>query len=166
MRQLLIIAPLALAVAVSACTGEHIPFVYKIDINQGNIVTQDMVDQLELGMDKARVRYIMGSPMLVDVFHEDRWDYVYLRRPGGGEPQKRRVTLHFENERLMRIDGDVKVAESEDTDVRMRRVSNVEVPLDQDKGFIEGFMDRMGMGDDEPETPPAPKSESPDNKEE
>ncbi len=105
----------------------------------------------------------MGSPMLVDVFHEDRWDYVYLRRPGRGEPQKRRITLHFENERLRRIDGDVKVAEDEDTAGRMRRVSNVEVPLDQDKGLIEGFMDRMGMGEDEPEAPPTPTSESPDD---
>ena len=146
MRQLLIIVPLALGAAVAACTGEHIPFVYKVDIDQGNIVNQDMLDQLEPGMDKARVRYIMGSPMLVDVFHKDRWDYIYLRRPGRGKPEKRRITLYFENDQLAHIDGDVDMAGG-GSGGRMRRLSNVEVPLYRDQGYIKGFMERMGVGD-------------------
>ncbi len=158
MRQLLIIALFALVAALSGCTGEHIPFVYKIDIHQGNIVNQDMVDQLEPGMDKARVRYIMGSPMLVDVFHQERWDYIYLYRPGRGEPEQRRITLHFRDDKLDRVDGDVQIGG--DAGGRMRRVSNVEIPLDQDKGFLEGFMDRIGLEeDDEPAEQPPPESE-------
>ncbi len=149
MRQLLIIAFLALVATVSACTGEHIPFVYKVDVLQGNIVTQEMVNQLEPGMNKARVQFIMGSPMLVDVFHQDRWDYIYLRRPGRGKPEQRRVTLYFEGDQLVSIAGDIKVAGTGPRARSVRRVSNVEVPLDQDKGFIEGIMDRVGVGDDE-----------------
>ncbi len=148
MRQLLIILPFALGAAVSACTGEHIPFVYKIDINQGNIVNQDMVEQLEPGMNKARVRYVMGTPMLVHVFHEDRWDYIYLQRPGRGKPEKRRITLYFDNDQLVRVDGDVRTAGDGLGSNTMRRVSNVEIPLDEDEGFIDEFMDRMGIGDD------------------
>ncbi len=150
---------MALAAALSACTGEHIPFVYKVDIHQGNIVNQEMVDQLEPGMNKARVRYIMGSPMLVDVFHDDRWDYIYLLRPGRGEPEQRRVTLHFRNDQLVRVEGDVQVAGSGTTGGSVRRVSNIEVPLDQNKGFIEGLMDRVGVGDDEEGEQPSPETE-------
>ncbi len=157
MRKLLIIALLAPVVALNACTGEHIPFVYKIDIHQGNIVNQDMVDQLEPGMDKARVRYIMGSPMLVDVFHQDRWDYIYLSRPGRGKPEQRRITLHFLDDQLARIDGDVQLSGT--AGGRMRRISNVEIPLDQDKGFIDGLMDRIGLEDDEPDEGDSPDSE-------
>ncbi len=160
MRQLLIIVPFVLGAAVSACTGEHIPFVYKVDINQGNIVNQDMVDQLEPGMNKARVRYVMGSPMLVHVFHQDRWDYIYLRRPGRGKPEKRRITLHFENDQLVRIEGDVRIAADGLGGNRMRRISDVEIPLDQDKGFIGGFMDRMGVGDDKPKKKTEPDSKA------
>ncbi len=159
MRQLLIIVPLALGAAVSACTGEHIPFVYKIDINQGNILNQDMVDQLEPGMNKARVRYVMGSPMLVDVFHENRWDYIYLRRPGRGKPEKRRITLHFENDQLARIDGDVRIPGGGNDSGRMRRVSNVEIPLYRDQGYIKGFMERIGVGDDKPRDKTEPETQ-------
>lgn len=151
MRQLLIIVFLTLVASVSACTGEHIPFVYKVDVLQGNIVTQEMVNQLEPGMNKARVQFIMGSPMLVDVFHQDRWDYIYLRRPGRGEPEQRRVTLYFEDDQLVRIAGDIKVAGSGPRARSVRRVSNVEVPQDQDEGFVKGIMDRVGIGDDDKE---------------
>ncbi len=159
MRQLLVIIPFALAATVSACTGEHIPFVYKIDINQGNIVNQDMVDQLEPGMNKARVRYVMGSPMLVDVFRENRWDYIYLHRPGRGKPEQRRITLHFDNDQLARIEGDVRIAGSGMGGDSMRRVTNVEVPLDQDEGFLDGFMERIGVGDDKPKQKTPPEAE-------
>ena len=104
---------LLLASTLAACTGANVPFVYKIDIPQGNIVTQDMVSQLERGMDKQRVTYILGTPLLMDVFHQNRWDYVYSFTPGGGKRQGRRISLYFENDRLVRIEGDIKPAETE-----------------------------------------------------
>ena len=59
--------------------------IYKLDVQQGNVVTQEAVNQLKPGMNKRQVRYIMGSPLLVDVFHQTRWDYVYTNQPGGGD---------------------------------------------------------------------------------
>ncbi len=150
MRQLLIIITSIVGLTATACSREQIPFVYKIDIPQGNIVDQEMVSRLEMGMDKPRVRYIMGTPMVVDVFHQDRWDYVYLRQPARGEREMRRITLHFENEQLVRISGDVRPSsETPAPTGRMRRAQNLEVPLDEDKGLLEGFIDKVGLGDDE-----------------
>ena len=96
------------ALLVAGCSGAHIPGVYRIDIQQGNVVTQDMIDQLEPGMDRRKVRFILGTPLLADTFNEDRWDYFYSYQPGGGERVQRRVSVHFENERLTKIEGDVR----------------------------------------------------------
>ena len=64
--------------AISACSDAiRIPFVYRIDIYQGNIFSQEMVDQLKPGMTKRQVAFIMGTPLVEDAFHSDRWDYVY-----------------------------------------------------------------------------------------
>jgi outer membrane protein assembly factor BamE len=107
MRQVLIIIMIG-ASLLTGCTGNHIPFVYKIDISQGNIVTQDMVSQLEKGMDKQRVAFVLGTPMLVDVFHQDRWDYVWYDKPGRGKATERRLSLFFQNDKLVRVEGDVE----------------------------------------------------------
>ena len=61
------------------------PGVYKISIPQGNIITQEMVDQLRPGMTKRQVIFVMGTPLVRDPYHQDRWDYVYNFQPGGGE---------------------------------------------------------------------------------
>lgn len=76
------------------------PGAYKIDIQQGNVVTQSMVDQLELGMTRAQVQYIMGTPLLQDTFDRNRWDYVYSHQPGDQAREQRTVTLFFDNDRL------------------------------------------------------------------
>ena len=151
MRQLPIIITAIITLAATACSDARIPFVYRIDVPQGNIVTQDMLNQLEVGMEKPRVRYIMGSPMLVDVFHQDRWDYIYLLQPGRGEPKQRRITLHFENERLVRISGDVRASADIAPAQGLRRAQDLEVPIEEDKGILEGLKERVGLGDDEEE---------------
>ena len=76
------------------------PGAYKIDIQQGNVVTQSMIDQLELGMTRAQVQYIMGTPLLQDTFDRNRWDYVYSHQPGDKAREQRTVTLFFDNDRL------------------------------------------------------------------
>jgi outer membrane protein assembly factor BamE len=84
--------------------------VYKIDVQQGNLVTQEMLDQLELNLPVRKVRFIMGSPLMIDTFHQERWDYIYSVQPGGGERQQRKITLFFdENKLLKRVEGDVKI---------------------------------------------------------
>ncbi|MEB0040683.1 MULTISPECIES: outer membrane protein assembly factor BamE [unclassified Pseudomonas] len=102
-------------VGLIALAGCSIPGVYKIDIQQGNVVTQDMIDQLRPGMTRRQVRFIMGNPLLTDTFHTDRWDYLYSLQPGGGERQQERMTLIFNaNDQLASLSGDFKPGVSRD----------------------------------------------------
>ena len=85
------------------------PLVYRIDIQQGNVVDQSMINKLEVGMDKKQVRFIMGTPLLIDPFHDERWDYIYTYQEGARVRQKRHITLYFDDEKLAYIKGDIKV---------------------------------------------------------
>jgi len=86
------------------------PGVYKIDIQQGNVVTQDMIDELRPGMSKAQVRYIMGNPLITDTFHVRRWDYLYSLQTGSGEKSQKRMSLYFnEGDQLIAVSGDFRL---------------------------------------------------------
>ncbi len=81
--------------------------VYKIDIQQGNIVSQDMVDKLRPGMSRSQSRFVLGTPLIQDTFHPGRWDYVYTIQPGGGRRLQERETLLFNDaEQLTGLSGD------------------------------------------------------------
>ena len=80
---------------------------FKMDIQQGNVVTSKMLLQLKPGMTKSQVRFIMGTPLVVDSFHKDRWDYFYQMRQAGKIVEQRRVILDFEKELLIKVRGDV-----------------------------------------------------------
>jgi outer membrane protein assembly factor BamE len=80
---------------------------FKMDIQQGNVVTSKMLLQLKPGMTKSQVRFIMGTPLIVDSFHKDRWDYFYQMRQAGKIVEQRRVILDFEKELLVKVRGDV-----------------------------------------------------------
>jgi outer membrane protein assembly factor BamE len=82
------------------------PGVYRIDIPQGNIITQEMVDQLRPGLTKRQVNFILGTPLIRDTFDQDRWDYVYSYQPGGGERVQERIVVFFDENGLVRFDGD------------------------------------------------------------
>ena len=81
------------------------PGVYKINVEQGNVVTEEMVEQLRPGLNRRQVRYIMGTPLIEDAFHSDRWDYRYLLRNGNQTLFETRLTLWFENDELVRAEG-------------------------------------------------------------
>ncbi len=83
---------------------------YRIDIQQGNFVSQEMVAQLKPGMSKDQVRLVLGTPLLTDIFHADRWDYLYWREKPGAKREQRKLTVFFEGGRLTRLDGDVVTA--------------------------------------------------------
>jgi outer membrane protein assembly factor BamE len=83
---------------------------YKIDVRQGNYVDQDMVSQLRRGMTRDQVRFVLGSPLVVDVFRSDRWDYVYRYKPGRGDAEQRVISVFFVDEVLDRVEGDVQAA--------------------------------------------------------
>ena len=74
---------------------------YRADVHQGNLVTSEMVLQLEKGMTDAQVQFLLGVPLVRDQFHESRWDYVYYLRRGDGEVQNRRLTVYFDADRRL-----------------------------------------------------------------
>jgi outer membrane protein assembly factor BamE len=80
---------------------------YQIDIQQGNVVTQDMIAKLRPGMTRAQVRFALGSPLIVDPFRTDRWDYVYMFQKQGKNTERRNITVIFDDDKLVRIEGDV-----------------------------------------------------------
>ena len=110
MKKLLIITTCIASLSLAACSRYHL--IHKIDVQQGNVITQEDVNQLEPGMNRRQVQFIMGSPMVADVFHQDRWDYIYMLEPGYGERTQERVTLFFENDELARISGTLRPDEA------------------------------------------------------
>jgi outer membrane protein assembly factor BamE len=97
-----------LALLLAGCSASTIPLSpHKIDIQQGNYVTQDMVDKLKPGMTRAQVRFALGTPLVVDPFRNDRWDYVYVYQKGGTVTEHRRLAVFFKEDRLDRVEGDV-----------------------------------------------------------
>lgn len=80
---------------------------YRIDVRQGNFITPQMVAQLKPGQTRDQVRFILGTPLVTDPFHADRWDYIYRLTPGHGTPTQQRVSVYFAEGKLTRFDGDV-----------------------------------------------------------
>lgn len=105
---------LALAACSSAPDISSTLSPYRVDVRQGNYVSQDMVARLKSGMTRDQVRFALGTPLVSDIFHADRWDYVYRFQPGRGPVQQRRLIVYFEADKLVRVGGDV-VAETEAT---------------------------------------------------
>lgn len=77
---------------------------YSVEIVQGNVLTKELMARVQVGMSRAQVRDQLGSPLLTDVFHADRWDYVFTIRRRGTEPQRRSVVLMFDGDRLASMD--------------------------------------------------------------
>lgn len=104
----LVFAVLAFAFGASlnGCSYLKFPGVYRIAVQQGNIIDQKKVDQLKLGMSKRQVQFVMGSPLLNDAFHENRWDYIYQLRKGDDTLRNRRFTLYFDDDKLVSYEGD------------------------------------------------------------
>lgn len=144
---------------LSGCNKEKIPGVYRIDIQQGNDVSQEMINKLKPGMNKNQVSFIMGTPLLIDTFHPNRWDYIYSFHPGNGQREQRRVTLYFdEQEKLSHLEGDIRTVAQITGNDGDRAESNVVVPLTEKKtGFFQGLLNTIGLGEDEPERVETPK---------
>ncbi len=86
---------------LTACSGLHFPGVYKVPVEQGNIITQEMIDQLKPGMSTSQVEYIMGSPLLKDSFNGSRWDYLYSVKRGDSPRQQHRLSIFFDQEGML-----------------------------------------------------------------
>jgi len=107
---------LSAAASLAACKSIDVPKVpgvtpYRMVIQQGNFISQEMVSQLKPGMTKEQVRFILGTPLVNDIFHADRWDYVFYRETADGKREQRNLSVVFEKEKLARVLGDLLPAE-------------------------------------------------------
>jgi outer membrane protein assembly factor BamE len=85
--------------------------VYRLDIQQGNLLDDDDIGQVEVGMTRSQVQFLLGTPMITDSFHRDRWDYAYYLRLGRSDRVVQRwVTVYFDDDRVTRIDRDLELA--------------------------------------------------------
>jgi outer membrane protein assembly factor BamE len=115
LRVLAAIAVLFLASCGSGRVSAPIVSPYRMEIQQGNFLTQEMVSQLKLGMSKDQVRFVLGTPLITDSFHADRWDYVFRRqRSGSKELEHQKLAVFFADGKLVRTEGDLTPEASAD----------------------------------------------------
>jgi outer membrane protein assembly factor BamE len=100
------------AALLPACKSVEVPKVpgitpYRMVVQQGNFISQEMVSQLKPGMTKEQVRFVLGTPLVTDIFHADRWDYVFFREMPNGKREQRNLSVVFENSKLVRVLGDL-----------------------------------------------------------
>jgi len=130
---------------------DGVPLMHRQDVQQGNIVTQEMINKLHPGMARRQVKYIMGTPILIDVFHQDRWDYYFSMKKGGEAPVQERISLYFKDNKLARIEGDFRPMPTTDT-LEAGKEIIVRVPdyASSEKGFFTRTLERVGLaGDDD-----------------
>lgn len=145
-------------VALSGCSSvPKLVTEYRIDVQQGNVLTQEMVSQLKPGQTREQVRFILGTPMLIDMFHADRWDYVYrLKKGTTDEVETRRFTVFFDADgRLFRVAGDVAAASAGDVgaepEVRSRLIDlgsvpdGTTAPAPEQRGFFGKMLETVGF---------------------
>jgi len=129
MHNILKFLTLMMMVTVVGCAGERTIKPFKLEIQQGNVVTSEMLLKLRPGMTKSQVQFILGTPLLIDSFHTNRWDYFYQLRKQGEIVSQRRVILDFDGDALVRVRGDV-VPEGTDIDALTKQPQLVSKPAD------------------------------------
>lgn len=170
-----IIRRFTLASLLAVLVGCSFPGVHKIDIQQGNVITQDMVDQLRPGMTTRQVRFIMGTPLITDTFHSNRWDYLYSIQTGGGIRHQERISLVFDdNQQLLGLAGDFIPGVSRDQailgqsetssqtpedDVQVSTGTVIDMPIEVDQQPAPGSLQEQIQREvDAVETAPIPRS--------
>lgn len=138
--------PLAGAL-LTGCNYNWIPFTYRQDIHQGNVISQEMVDQLKPGMSPRQVAYVMGTPLLVDPFHDERWDYLYSNQPGNEVRVQKNVTLIFKRDQLVQLQGDFRPGTL--PSIEMKKDSSIKIPpISREKTLSQKFMALFGADED------------------
>ena len=113
----------------------QVPGLYRVDIRQGNALDDAALARLAPGMPRNKVLHLLGAPAIDDVFHPDRWEYLYSFARGGEEAKWRRITLHFEDDRLVRVQGDILPADAVIPGPEAAKVIRVP-PRPPEKGFF------------------------------
>jgi len=147
---------LACIAAISACGCAQMtqPFdsfvplitqfgVYKLDINQGNYISQDMVDKLKTGQTKAQVRTVLGTPLITSAFRDNRWDYVYEYQRNGRVREHRQFTVYFKEDALARWEGDEMPQSAQELNRIAATRTMPEDPYGQDAGIVGRIIDAL-----------------------
>lgn len=111
-----VVALLIFAAFAIGCVKVYVP-----DVQQGNVITQEMVDQLKTGMNRRQVQFILGTPLITDPFHQDRWDYYYSLKRGKKYSAKRTLSLFFKGDELTEIRGNVRVKPQDTSETKSKR---------------------------------------------
>ena len=135
---------------------------YRIDVVQGNVVSKEQVEALRTGMDRQSVRDILGTPLMQSLFHGDRWDYVFTLARQGEEPQLRRVSVFFKDDRLDRFEADPLPTEAEFVASLVGRThSDKAPPLEASEDKLKAFPAPAKAAEAPQARPPAPASYPP-----
>lgn len=128
-------------------SASRLSLMYRPDIQQGNVVTQDMVNQLKPGMSKRQVNYLLGTPILVDSFHQDRWDYIYTLKENRKDMEQRDLTLYFSDDQLVRIEGHFRPVPVDEMELANRKETVVDVPdyEPEEKGIVTRTLEAVGI---------------------
>ncbi len=127
-KHLVLIITCFAALWLNACSLADWQLVHRIDVQQGNVISQDALNQLKPGMTRRQAQFVAGSPMVADVFHQDRWDYIYLMQTGKGEVSREHVTLFFEDDILVRISGTMRPQTVDESAAAASKQVTLEVP--------------------------------------
>jgi len=160
MRRSRLLLVAASSVLIAACSYKP-GFLneYKIDIQQGNVLTQEMVAQLKPGQTRDQVRFLLGTPMVADIFHQQRWDYVYRYKNGQtGDVDSRKLTVFFDAEgKLQRVDGDIAAGDAAELNAPVNKsrlidlgslsgeAADTPLPPREPPGLYRRFMDTLGF---------------------
>lgn len=145
-KKILITAVMGAALSMTGCSSwRDFSLVYTPDIQQGNIVTPEMVAQLKTGMSKRQVRFVLGTPLLVDVFHQERWDYIFTLKERNEAVEIKKFSLFFDGDTFVSYRGDIKPAENLES-LKDKKEIIVSVPdYEGDKGIIERALNLIGI---------------------
>ena len=148
MKKLLILIISSSAVLVTGCSW--MPRPYTIDVPQGNIVDQDKLNQVKPGMSQRQVTFLLGTPLIEDPFHKQRWDYYYSLKKGGKLEERERVTMFFADGKLARLEGTLRpqpgAAQASADKPEAKAVEVNPTPKPEKKGFFTRMLEKIGIG--------------------
>ncbi|SMF00489.1 Beta-barrel assembly machine subunit BamE [Alteromonadaceae bacterium Bs31] len=143
---------ITIILTVSACSRLQFPWVYRIYIQQGNFIEEDMVEQLEVGMTPEQVRFIMGNPLVADTFHPDRWDYYFTLKRGQKQINEYHFQVFFQDGKLDYWQGSYNEAKVKGSaTAELNKGIRKEIEKQQIKSEKGEAMDKPTKEEDKPE---------------
>jgi outer membrane protein assembly factor BamE len=132
------------------CTSmRDFSLVHKPDIQQGNIITPEMVAELKPGMSKRQVRFVLGTPLLIDVFHQERWDYPFTMKKRNEPLEIKRFSVFFKGDELASYEGDIKPAATAEVSEDKKEIIASVPDYEGGKGLVEKGLNLIGIDLDE-----------------